>query len=51
MTKALENKKELEFLWEGRSVLSEERTRIATHAIRWNYGDALLSGRNGSAYG
>ena len=29
-----------EFLWEG-NTLSEDRSRILTHTIRWNYGDML----------
>eukprot|EP00039_Didymoeca_costata_P024844 m.11690 g.11690 ORF g.11690 m.11690 type:complete len:1093 (+) comp4504_c0_seq1:95-3373(+) len=40
-----------EFLWEGSSVLSSNRSRMAAHVIRWNYGDMLLTGRNGSKYG
>jgi hypothetical protein len=37
-----------EFLWEGSDALGNA-ARTATHVIRWNYGDMLLTGRNGSA--
>jgi hypothetical protein len=40
-----------EYLWEGSDVLSSNKTRIATHVIRWNYGDMLLANRSGSQYG
>ena len=40
-----------EYLWEGSNVLSSNRSRIATHIIRWNYGDMLLSNRSGPEYG
>ncbi len=42
---------DFEFVWQGSEVLSANRSQIACHAIRWNYGDMLLAGRNGSAYG
>ena len=37
-----------EFLWAPSAHLD---TRMMTHVIRWNYGDMLLEGRNGSEYG
>jgi len=40
-----------EYLWEGSNVLSSNKTRIATHVIRWNYGDMLLGNRSGPEYG
>ena len=40
-----------EYLWEGSNILDANKTRIATHVIRWNYGDMLLSNRSGPAYG
>ena len=43
--------KSFELLWEGSAVLSANRSRTAAHIIRWNYGDMLMTGRNGSAYG
>jgi hypothetical protein len=39
-----------EYLWEGSNIL-QNKTRIATHTIRWNYGDMLLSNRSGPEYG
>jgi hypothetical protein len=36
--------KAFEFLWEGSKVLPSNRSRIMTHAIRWNYGDMLVQG-------
>ena len=40
-----------EFIWAPSAHLSPKRSRVATHVMRWNYGDMLLTGRNGSAYG
>jgi hypothetical protein len=40
-----------EFIWEGSEVLEANRSRILTHAMRWNYGDMLLEGRSGPQYG
>lgn len=40
-----------EYIWEPSDVLSAARSSIATHVMRWNYGDMLLAGRNGSTYG
>ena len=46
-----DKKQDYELLWGGSGVLKKNRSLMATHIMRWNYGDMLLVGRNGSAYG
>ena len=45
-----EAEKLFEFVWEPSESLPASRSAMATHVIRWNYGDMLMTGRNGTTH-
>jgi hypothetical protein len=51
MRAAWDKDQSYEFMWEPSDVLSTQRSSIATHVIRWNYGDMLGAFASGEEYG